>query len=297
MVIETANTELTAAGGAEPSYRRQYRLLESLTRLVALGKANGLVVVGIPGVAKSHTVLKTLTHLNLVEGTHFSVFKGHTSPLGLFISLWEQQQRGDVSQLIVYDDCDSALANKDGLNLVKAALDTKPRRIISFVSSKLPSGIPTKFEFSGRIIFISNLRLSQINDAVCDRVMTAEINLSRSELFQFIELEVLPHEYLDTTLGQRAYVLKQMQAALHHSTVRVSVRLYRKLLDLWCHDRDNFHLHLDALLPRNSEFHMLRRLLDQADTVGEAATKYHEVTGKSERTFYLLKSRYRDYLD
>jgi len=296
MAMGYATSETRQANGVEATYRARYRILESLTTLVAQGKTNGLLVVGDPGISKSHTVLKTLTNLGFQEDGEYVIYRGHTSPLGLYMTLWQDQKLGSTKRIIIFDDCDSALG-KDGLNIVKAVLDSKERRMVSFVSSRLPSGIPTQFEFSGRIIFISNLPLAKLNEAVLDRVMVCEVKLSRKELFDFIKCEVLDNDYLTTTLAQRAYVLRRMIAALHFSPVKPSVRLYRKLLDLWCHDRANFDLHLSSILPKNDDLHLLRNLLNSHDTIGEAGKAYQEITKKSVRSFFLIKARYRDLLD
>jgi hypothetical protein len=288
-------TETSPSDDVEPPYRARYRILERLTCLVGAGKINGLLVTGQPGLSKTTTVLKALTAMGLVEGIGFAVYKGHTSPLGLYQTIWAEQ-KASTGRVILFDDCDSALG-KDGVNLIKAALDDKSRRVVSFMSSKLPHGVPTQFEFDGRIIFISNLPLSKLDQAAMDRCHCVEIALSRSDLYQFIEREVLPQDFLTTNLAQRRYIFRRMKAALQRSPVQASVRLYIKLLSLWVHDRDTFNHYLAALLPRNDDLTMLRNLLDRHDTVGEAAAAYAERTGKSTRSFYLLKARYRDLLD
>jgi hypothetical protein len=293
--MATERTETSAVGAVEPTYRARYRILERLTALVGEGKINGLLVTGQPGLSKTTTVLRTLNVMGLVEGVGFAVYKGHTSPLGLFQTIWNEQKAGN-NRIIIFDDCDAALG-RDGINLVKAALDDKPKRVVSFISSKLPHGVPTQFEFDGRIIFISNLPLSRLDQAAMDRCHCVEIALSRADLYDFIEHEVLPQDFLTTNLQQRRYVFRRMKAALQRSPVQASVRLYTKLLSLWVHDRDNFHAHLGALLPRNDDLAMLRSLLDRHDTVGDAAAAYAASTKKSTRTFYLLKARYRDLLD
>jgi len=288
-------TETSPADDVEPPYRARYRILERLTALVGGGKINGLLVTGQPGLSKTTTVLKTLASMGLVEGVGFAVYKGHTSPFGLYQTLWNEQKAA-TGRIIIFDDCDTALG-RDGINLVKAALDDKPKRVVSFVSSKLPHGVPTQFEFDGRIIFISNLPQSRLDQAAMDRCHCVEISLSRTDLFHFIEQEVLPHDYLSTNVQQRRYVFRRMKAALQRSPVQASVRLYVKLLSLWVHDRDNFNAHLAALLPKSDDLAMLRHLLDRHDTVGEAAAAYAANTKKTTRTFYLLKARYRDLLD
>jgi hypothetical protein len=290
--MPTEQAETSTADRAEPPYRARYRLLERLVALVGEGKINGLLVTGQPGLSKTTTVLRVLAGMGHSEGVGFSVFKGHTSPLGLYQTLWAEQQSG-LRRIVIFDDCDSALG-RDGINVVKAVLDDKPKRTVSFVSSRLPHGIPTQFDFDGRIIFISNLSLSKLDSATTDRCHTVDIAMSREDLLLFIEHEVVPRDFLATTASQRRYVLSRMDAALQHSPARASVRLYMKLLNLWCYDREHFEEHLLVVLPKNDDLALLRCLLDRHDTVSEAAQAYAELTDKSVRSFYLLKARYRD---
>ena len=293
--MDIAATDSSTNAGVEPAYRVRYCILERLTALVGSGKINGLLVTGQPGLSKTTTVLRALSSMGLVQGDGYVVYKGRTSPLGLYQSLWSEQ-KGCTPRIIIFDDCDSALA-KDGANLIKAALDDKEKRCVSFVSSKLPHGMPTQFEFTGRIIFISNLARNKLDSAALDRCHFVDISLTRSELFDFIENEVIAQDFLTTNVQQRRYVLRRMRAAMDHSPVQASVRLYTKLLNLWVHDRDNFNTHLALLLPKNDDLILLRQLLDKHDTVGEAAEVYAKLTKKSIRSFYLVKARYRDLID
>jgi hypothetical protein len=291
--IRSARTESSGAHALEPTYRAKFRRLERLVTLLAERKIYGVFCSGQPGISKTTTVLRVLAELGLHEGKDFVVFKGHTSPLGLYTSLYEASQTGRVC---VYDDSDVAFSRGDGINIVKAALDDKPTRMISFVSSRLPPGVPTQFAFSGQIIFISNLTLGSIDAAIQSRCHCVELHLTRDEVLDFIEREVLPKPHLNSTQAHRRYVLWRYRAALCKSLVVPSVRLYRQLLDLWCHDRDYFNEHVDALLPRSDELSLVRKLLESHDTVKEAAAAFAAATGKSARTFFLLKAKWRDFL-
>lgn len=295
--MATEEHEGGVPGGVEPSYRVKFRRVARLVRLLSAGKVKAVFLSGAPGIAKTTSCLRTLTGLGLVEGDHYIICKGHTSPMGLYVNLF--QNNGD--RLVIFDDCDAAFGgaggNKDGINIAKSALDDKDKRVVSFMSSKLPPGIPTSFVYTGRVLFISNKRSSDIDEAIESRCHTIDLNLSREEIFSFIEYEVLPEPYLTTTRAQRQYVLWRMKGALKRSPAPVSVRLYKKLLDLWVHDeRGHFNDHVDALVPKSDELSFVRSLLDRHETIGDAAKAFAAQTGKSERSFYLLKAKYRDVL-
>jgi len=65
----------------------------------------------------------------------------------------------------VLDDCDSVLFNEDALNILKAALDSGSRRKICWNSDSSflrREGVPSEFYFEGSIIFITNLKFTNV---------------------------------------------------------------------------------------------------------------------------------------
>ena len=293
-----------AADGVEPLYKARFRRLERLVQLAVEQKVFSVFLTSQPGLGKSTAVIRALTKLGLTEPRDFKVIKGHTSGLGLYQSLWGEQggRNADVEpraggteqrkRLLIFDDCDAVFSTMQNVNVLRACLDDKETRMVSWVSSKLPPGIPSSFPFTGSVVFISNLPIDAVDDAVISRSHTVDLTMDRDTLYLFIENEVIDAPHLMTTKAQRHYVFRRMKAALTHSPTPASVRLYKKLLDCFCHDRPFFDEHCDALMPRSDELTMVRRLLDRHDTVGEAAKAYASATGKSERTFYLVKAKY-----
>jgi len=67
--------------------------------------------------------------------------------------------------MLVFDDCDSILLDDVSLNLLKGALDSGKKRVISWLSESSAlrrEGIPDRFEFKGSVIFITNLKFDQM---------------------------------------------------------------------------------------------------------------------------------------
>jgi DNA-binding NarL/FixJ family response regulator len=67
--------------------------------------------------------------------------------------------------MLVFDDCDSILLDDVALNLLKGALDSGKKRVISWLSESAAlrrEGIPDRFEFKGSVIFITNLKFDQM---------------------------------------------------------------------------------------------------------------------------------------
>jgi hypothetical protein len=67
------------------------------------------------------------------------------------------------------------------LNLLKGALDSYSRRIISWRADIRDEDLPTSFEFKGRVIFISNLSSSQIDQAIITRSMAVDLSMTTQQ--------------------------------------------------------------------------------------------------------------------
>jgi hypothetical protein len=81
----------------------------------------------------------------------------------------------------VFDDCDSVLKDPVSLNLLKAALDSYDRRIISWRADIRDEDLPTSFEFKGRVVFISNMSSVQLDQAIVSRSMVVDLSMTNAQ--------------------------------------------------------------------------------------------------------------------
>lgn len=99
--------------------------------------------------------------------------------------------------ILVFDDCDDVLKNKDSQNLLKGALDNGvENRIISWESSVKNEDLPMSFEFQSQIIFISNMTADKVDKAVRSRADDINLVLTPDEAYEHIG-NCLP--YIETT--------------------------------------------------------------------------------------------------
>ncbi len=170
------------------SINERFGFVSDMVMMLANGDQASVVVTGPGGLGKSYTVTKTLTDagfmdLSLVDDLpyggrvntekSFTVIKGYSTPKGLYRTLYEHR-----NGVIVFDDCDSVLKDPVSLNLLKGALDSYSRRIISWRADIRDDDLPTSFEFKGRVIFISNLGSSQIDQAIITRSMAVDLSMN-----------------------------------------------------------------------------------------------------------------------
>ena len=191
-LARTAKTQKAAEDASKMSFRNtlekrdpkvMFDNLERLTKMVGRGIQPSLVITGMAGMGKTHIVKETLKNMGLKESTDFVHFKGRATAAGLFITLYENSDA-----VIVLDDCDSVFKDDDAVNILKAALDSYDTRRISYISSKplkdsYDQAVPRHFEFTGKIIFISNIAQSKLDGAVKSRSFVADISMNTKQMF------------------------------------------------------------------------------------------------------------------
>ena len=149
--------------------RDRFEILDDMTRAVKKGDVRAMIVTGPPGVGKSYGVEKVLSKHDIMADIaqdqklkKYEIVKGAMSAIGLYSKLYEFS---DKKSILVFDDCDSILLDDLSLNILKAALDTSKKRMISWnTDSRIlrSEGVPNTFEFKGGAIFITNIKFDHV---------------------------------------------------------------------------------------------------------------------------------------
>jgi len=145
----------------------RFQILDQMSKACIQGDIKGLIVSGPPGVGKSFGVEKQLEKSSILDviaekKLRYEVVKGATTALGLYAKLYEYS---DPTNVLVFDDCDSVFFDDLALNILKAALDSSNNRKICWNSDSRmlkKEGIPNSFVFRGSVIFITNLKFSNV---------------------------------------------------------------------------------------------------------------------------------------
>ena len=170
---------------------QRFGFVSDMVMMLARGDQASVVVTGPGGLGKSFTVTKALADIGMTDVSlvddfavgstlntkkSFRVIKGYSTPKGLYRTLYENREG-----VIVFDDCDSVLKDPTSLNLLKGALDSYSRRIISWRADMRDEELPTSFEFKGRVVFISNLASTQIDQAIITRSMAVDLTMTNDQ--------------------------------------------------------------------------------------------------------------------
>lgn len=171
MIVESTNEiaiQMKTDEEISNDIEETFDILKEMTGAIASGTVKGLVVSGPAGIGKSHTVETTLKEELEVVGklrgipTMYESIHGAMSASVLYEKLFKFK---DQNQVLVFDDCDGILYDEDALNILKAALDSKPVRTIHWNTNSYvldAKGIPNSFDYSGSIIFITNVDFAQV---------------------------------------------------------------------------------------------------------------------------------------
>ena len=180
--------------------------LEDLLGMVITGLQSSLLITGGAGLGKTYTVTQQIKQAGLKKDEDWFHVKGKASPMALYRELFAARD----GKLIVFDDCDSVLVDPNAVNILKAALDSYDVREISWKSpatfdvrrfpvgsdeynAKIEDGkYPNVFEFTGRVIFISNLHANKIDAAVKSRSFTIDLTLRAKDVLVRIR-SIIPH--------------------------------------------------------------------------------------------------------
>ena len=189
--LTTSAAEVSAPQESRFTINERFGFVTDMVTMLANGAQASVVVTGPGGLGKSYTVSKALESngfkdISTLEALEvgarintkrsFRVIKGYSTPKGLYRLLYENKDG-----VLVFDDCDSVLKDPVSLNLLKGALDSYSRRIISWRADIRDEDLPTSFEFKGRVVFISNLSSSQIDQAIITRSMAVDLSMTTQQ--------------------------------------------------------------------------------------------------------------------
>jgi hypothetical protein len=198
--------QVVAAKNEKYDINTRFAFVEKLVTMVATGVQPSAVITGEGGLGKTYTVTKTLKAHGLQDISDLADFqvgtvlnarkcfvfvKGYSTAKGLYRTLFENQKG-----TIVFDDCDAVLKDPVALMLLKGALDSYGKRVISWNADMKDDDLPRSFEFSGRVIFISNMAQDKIDQAIRSRSMMIDLSMTLNQKIDRMEHIAMSDEFL-----------------------------------------------------------------------------------------------------
>ena len=173
------------------SINQRFGFVTDMVNMVAQGDQASVIICGPGGLGKSHTVVQALKNkgfsdITLVEDMEegerinarksYTVIKGYSTAKGLFRTLYENKDG-----VVVFDDCDSVLKDPVSVSILKSALDSYSRRIISWRADFKDEDLPNTFEFKGRVVFISNMNSQAMDQAIITRSLCVDLSMTTEQ--------------------------------------------------------------------------------------------------------------------
>jgi hypothetical protein len=209
------------------SINERFEMMDQLIEMTVRGSSKSMVIAGRGGIGKSFAVQGVLQRLgkvnvevalaeqadaeitdedsdgeigekvaamaDLVAGD-YKIIKGYASPSALYRILYENRKR-----IVIFDDCDSVLRDDDAVNVLKSALDSYEERWVSWnINAK--SDLPPCFRFEGQVIFITNLDMNKVDEAIRTRAFKVDVSMTKAQRVERMEAvlgEVMPEVELE----------------------------------------------------------------------------------------------------
>lgn len=231
------------------SINQRFNFVEKLIKMVATGVQPSAIITGQGGLGKTFTVVKTLAENGYKDASDLQDFevgemikrekvfvsvKGYSTAKGLYRTLYENN-----GSVIVFDDCDSVLENAVSLNILKGALDSYGKRIISWNAEMKDDDLPRSFNFEGRVVFISNKNQNDIDQAIRSRSMMIDLSMTNDQKIERMEYiaksdDFLPEYSLEVKMDAIALIkeLKDVAKEISFRTL-ISVSKIRASNEDW----------------------------------------------------------------
>ena len=161
--------------GKDVNWRFSY--YEDLAKLTIFKEFKSIFVAGSGGLGKSYTVQQILESEEFVEDKDYVYVKGHVSPYALFQLLQEH-----CTLPFIFDDCDGILKDSTSLEILKAVIDSYSNRKVKWLTSAgVRERVSRVFEFTGSVIFLSNLPFDKVPQPIVSRTIMVDVSMTAQE--------------------------------------------------------------------------------------------------------------------
>ena len=192
----------------KPPVEERWDAYRFFLNMVVDGFSKSLIAYGTGGVGKTYNLDKVFEsrgleeyhedkHLSGTDGYDFVKVTGKSTPIAMYKELYEHN-----GKTIVFDDCDSVLEHDTSINILKGALDTSGNGTISYKSGKKikddeGNDVPQRFDFKGKIAFVSNLKKDQMPQPLQSRAMTVDLTMTAQETVDIMKTFVQKMPFQD----------------------------------------------------------------------------------------------------
>ena len=219
--------------------------IEDLLTLVAEKKWRTLIVCGQGGIGKTYHITEGDRSLSTLLGPKGEAWTYHSGPKAAPFSFYKTLF-SERDKIIVFDESDSLLKNDDIVMMLKPILDTSGDNMAAYMSNtrnmvgmsndeieeysresderiaagervgpgKKDVNLPSKFSFTGGMVFISNMPATGIEKAIMSRSIFVDVHLAAQDVTKRDQavLDLKADKSATRTRAQVAMVMKALGA-------------------------------------------------------------------------------------
>ena len=207
---------------------QRFEFVGQLVDMIAKNAATSVVITGPGGLGKTHTVKEALQRAGLEDmsgieaeaaARSYKMIKGYSTAKGLYRELYLNKD-----SVIVFDDCDDVLTDPTALNLLKGALDSYDKRVISWNADMKDEDLPRSFIFHGRVIFISNMKRNQIAEALLTRAYCIDLKMTNEQKIERMRMMTASAAFMPFAQQKHKEDAMNLIASLQDKVKELSLR-------------------------------------------------------------------------
>lgn len=217
---------------------------------------NGMIVSGDAGTGKTHTIRKALTDTNHQSNVEY-IKGGKITAASLYVKLYLNRAK---HRIIVLDDCDIIhhAEKKQIVPMLLGAVELGQSGEVAWETARanplmVEHNVPSKFDFQGNIIWITNDRKEDIGKAVkqwkaaiFSRFNFAECNFTDEQKFMYTmhlveNMDMLGKSCAEFPGGYPKKIIEEAAEYMsenYRSLVEVTPRQAIKIADILHHNKD-----------------------------------------------------------
>jgi len=160
--------------------------------------SNGLIHHNSAGIGKTHVITKTLQG----ENKKYKYISGGIKNARALYQILHDNN--DKNLILVFDDVNEILRNKQAIEVLRTAVTNDPVRHITYTDNKIAKGsrkYKPEIEFKSKIIIITNIPVKKIDKAIVSRTTPIEVIVTPQEVMDNIRINIdqAPPSELETT--------------------------------------------------------------------------------------------------
>lgn len=286
-----SGTDTGSGSPGEPELDDYYWELESFVGMITDDIVDSLMIVAKPGIGKSYTINEALK----ASSKEYTKVSGYCSPLALYNKMYEVHDGG----VLFLDDVSGVPKDERSIELLKAATwteDDDAGRVVSWESTTDKREAPPSYKFTGSLIMVFNeLPDTEMTRSLVDRALVYNLAFTYAERLHIMR-EVAKTPYEDLSYEDRIEVVDYIEANTGPGD-EVNMRTMFNIFDIRRANDERWKELADSQIDPDQELQIVRQLLDDHESVGDACAEFQNTTGNSRATFYRRKKEVMNDVD